>query len=594
MSNMMDLVVRGGSVVDGTGAGAFVADIAIKDGVIHSVAADLSGLAAARTIDATGLTVTPGFIDIHTHYDGQVSWDGDIAPSCYHGVTTIVMGNCGVGFAPARPDKHDWLINLLEGVEDIPGTALAEGLAWDWESFPEYMDALTRRRFALDVGAQLPHAPLRTYVMGDRGADSQARPTGAEIAEMARLAADAIEAGALGFSTSRTIAHQTRSGDTIGTYRAPEEELIAIAEAIGRTGKGVIQLISDAYLTADDAFAGAELDLIHKVALASRRPVSVTVQQTANAPTRWRMIFDWIEQRRAEGLPITAQVAVRGVGGIMGFSTSTNPFMATPSWKAISELPLAERVARLRDPTVRAAILKEHEAPVDGPFGEYAARAFHSMFRMTDPVDYEPSPDASMLAEAKRDGRDPADYIYDVLMEDEGRRLIYFPAINYLSGDLSAVHAMLGAEYALFGLSDGGAHCGMICDASFPTSAIAMWPRGSKTGLRFSFEDMVHGYTQRSARHMGWADRGVVAPGYVADLNLIARDELALPPPEIVQDLPAGGQRLIQMARGYRMTIKNGVVTVEDGRLTGALPGRLVRGATEARHAAAEAAPASA
>jgi len=576
----MDLVIRGGTVVDGTGAPPCPADVAIREGMIVAVAPDLGDVDAARTIDATGLTITPGFIDIHTHYDGQVSWDSDIAPSCYHGVTSIVMGNCGVGFAPARPDKHDWLINLLEGVEDIPGTALAEGLTWDWESFPDYMDALARRRFALDVGAQVPHAPLRTYVMGTRGADSQAQPTPAEIAEMARLAAEAVEAGALGFSTSRTVAHQTRAGETIGTCRAPEAELIAIAAAIGRTGKGVIQLISDAYLTADEAFARAELDLVHAIARVSARPVSLTVQQTANAPRRWRMIFDWIEERRAEGLPISAQVAIRGVGGIVGFSTNTNPFLATATWKTLAPLPRAERLARLRDPAVRQRILKEHEAPVDGPFGEYLARGFHAMFRMTDPVDYEPSPAASMLAEAQSAGRDPADYVYDVLLEEHGNRLLYFPAINYLSGDLSAVHAMLGQDYALFGLSDGGAHCGMICDASFPTTAISLWPAGSKTGLRFSFEQMVHGYTQRSARHMGWMDRGVVAPGYVADLNLIARDELSLPPPEVVQDLPAGGERLIQKAAGYRMTIKNGVVTVEDGVLTGALPGRLVRGAT--------------
>ena len=577
---MMDLVVRGGSVVDGTGAAAFVADIAIRNGMIEAVAPDLSHLEAARTIDAAGLTVTPGFIDIHTHYDGQVSWDSDIAPSCYHGVTSIVMGNCGVGFAPARPDKRDWLINLLEGVEDIPGTALAEGLTWDWESFPDYMDALTRRRFALDLGAQMPHAPLRAYVMGARGADSQARPTADEIAEMARLAAEAVEAGALGFSTSRTVAHQTRAGETIGTYRAPEEELVAIAAAIGATGKGVIQLISDAYLTADDAFAQAELDLVRKIARASGRPISLTVQQTANAPQRWRMIFDWIENQRAEGLPISAQVAVRGVGGIIGFSTNTNPFMATPTWKTISALSRAKRMERLRDPAVRARILEEHEAPVEGPFGEYVARAFHAMFRMTDPVDYEPSPVASMLAEARRIGKEPANHVYDVLLEEEGNRLLYFPAINYLSGDLSVVHAMLSADYALFGLSDGGAHCGMICDASFPTTAISMWPTGSKTGLRFTFEEMVHGYTQRSARHVGWMDRGVVAPGYIADLNLIARDELSLPPPQVVKDLPAGGKRLIQKAGGYRMTIKNGVVTVENGMLTGALPGKLVRGAT--------------
>jgi N-acyl-D-aspartate/D-glutamate deacylase len=580
---MFDLLIRNGTIVDGTGTPAFSGNIGIRNGVIQAIGMAI-GDDAIETVDATGLTITPGFIDIHTHYDGQASWDSNLAPSCYHGVTSIVFGNCGVGFAPAHPDKHDWLINLLEGVEDIPGTALAEGLTWDWETFPEYLDALDRRRFVLDVGAQVPHAPLRTYVMGERGADSQSRPTATEIDTMARLTAEAIEAGALGFSTSRTVVHKTRSGESIGTLRAPEEELVAIATAIGKTGKGVIQLISDAYLTADDAFAEEELVLVRKLALASERPISVTVQQTANAPDRWRMIFDRIEAMRAEGLAISAQCAVRGVGGIMGFLTSTNPFMATPTWQAIAGLPRAEKSARLRDPAIRAQILEEHKRPVDGPFGEQAARDFHRMFRMTDPVDYEPAANASLRAEAARAGADPAAHAYDVLLEEDCGRLIYFPAINYISGDLSAVHAMLSVDYALFGLSDGGAHCGSICDASFPTSAIAMWPRGSKSGRAFTFEEMVHGYTQRSARHVGWLDRGVVATGYLADLNLIARDELGLPPPEIVHDLPAGGMRLVQNARGYRATIKNGVVTVRNGQLTGVLPASLIRGSQPRPH----------
>lgn len=586
---MFDYLIRGGDVVDGTGKPAFRADVAIKDGIIVAVGADLGSAQARETIDATGCAVTPGFIDIHTHYDGQVSWDSEMAPSCYHGVTSIVMGNCGVGFAPAKPTDHAWLINLLEGVEDIPGTALAEGLTWDWESFPDYMDALARRPFTMDVGAQVPHAPLRTYVMGHRGADASEHPTAAEIAEMARLTAEAVEAGALGFSTSRSVVHKTLAGESIGTFRAPEEELIGIATAMGKTGKGVLQLISDAYLTADDDFAREELELIRKLAVASGRPVSVTVQQTVNAPKRWRMIFDWIEEMRAQGLPITAQCAVRGVGGIMGFRATTNPFMATPTWKEIAKLPADARIAKLSDPAVRAQILEEHKKPVEGQFfGEQAARSYHSFFRMSDPVDYEPSPDNSILAESQRAGTDPASYVYDTLMEEDGHRLIYFPAINYLSGDLSEVHEMLKEDYALFGLSDGGAHCGTICDASFPTSAISLWPKGSKAGGSHSFERMVNGYTHRSARHMGWDDRGVVGVGMIADLNIIARDELGLPPPSIVQDLPAGGTRLVQRAHGYRVTMKNGVITVRNGELTGEQPGRLVRGAQEKAQAQPE------
>ncbi|MDB5687038.1 MAG: Amidohydrolase 3, partial [Rhizorhabdus sp.] len=370
-----------------------------------------------------------------------------------------------------------------------------------------------------------------------------------------------------------------RSGESIGTLRAPEDELGAIAAAIGRTGKGVIQLISDAYLTADDAFAHAELDLVRKLALASERPISITVQQTPNAPDRWRMIYERIEAMRAEGLAISAQVAVRAVGGILGFRVTANPFMNTPTFRSIAGLAPSDRVARLRDPSIRGRILEEQKLPVDGPFGETLARDFHRMFRMNDPVDYEPTPENSLRAEAERAGRDPVAHVYDVLLENDGNRLVYFPALNFLSGDLRAVHDMMEADYALFGLSDGGAHCGSICDASFTTSAISMWPAGSKSGHALPLEAMVHGYSQRNARHVGWFDRGVVARGYLADLNLLALDELALPPPEIVHDLPAGGMRLVQKARGYRATIKNGVVTLRDGVLTGALPASLVRGA---------------
>ena len=575
---MFDLLIRNGTVIDGTGAAGFPADVAIKDGTIAAVAPGIAGQ-AREEIDASGLIVAPGFVDIHTHFDGQVSWDSQLAPSCYHGVTSVVMGNCGVGFAPARPDRHDWLINLLEGVEDIPGTALAEGLTWDWETFPDYLDALDRRQFTMDLGTQMPHAPLRTYVMGDRGADSMSEPSDDEIAEMARLAAEAIEHGALGFSTSRTIVHRTRSGESIGTSRAPERELLAIAEAIGRTGKGVIQLISDAYLTDDDAFAEAELELVRKIAITSGRPVSITVQQTTNVPGRWRMMYDRIEAMRDDGLDIRAQVAVRAIGSIMGFRLSGNPFMGTPTFARLQELRGDERIAELKKPDIRARILEEHKQPVEGPFGEVVAREFHHMFRMRDPVNYEPREENSILAEAQAAGVDPAEFVYDVLLEDNGTRLLYFPALNFVSGDLGVVEQMMQADYALFGLSDAGAHCGIICDASFPTTAIQFWPqRASKAGGQ-SLEAMIHGYSQRNARHVGWHDRGVVARGYLADLNLIALDELALPPPEMVTDLPAGGLRLVQKARGYRATIKRGVVTMRDGELTGANPASLIRGA---------------
>ncbi len=574
---MFDSIVRGGLLVDGTGSPPRRADVAITAGRIAAVG-DLSGAASRETIDASGLTVTPGLIDIHTHFDGQASWDGDLAPSCYHGVTSVVMGNCGVGFAPARPDKHDWLIDLLEGVEDIPGTALAEGLAWDWETFPEYLDAIGRGRYTLDLGAQMPHAALRTYVMGERGADTQAIPTDAEVAEMARLAAEAIKAGALGFSTSRTVNHKTRQGVSIGTLSAPDRELLAIARAVGETGRGVLQLISDLYQSADEDLALSELELVRQMAIVSGRPISITVIQSPVTAERWRTVFSHIEAMRREGLDVSAQIAVRAVGAIIGLTATQNPFQHAPSYAAIAHLPIEERVSRMRDPQVRAKILAEAATENGQAAASLIASGFGWMFRMSDPVDYEPALETSMLAEARRLGVDPAEHIYDVLLEDEGRSLLYMTVLNYVTGDLRVVHEMMDHDFVLFGLSDAGAHVATICDASFPTHALAFWPRGSRSGATWSFEAMVHGYSQRPARHVGWLDRGVVAPGYIADLNLIDREALSVAKPQIVQDLPAGGKRLMQKAHGIRATIKNGKVIVQDGELTGERPGMLVRG----------------
>lgn len=587
---MLDLKITGGRIVDGTGAPPFVGDIGIRGGRI--VAVGEGGETARREIVADGLLVTPGFIDIHTHYDGQASWDSMLAPSSLHGVTSIAFGNCGVGFAPAKPDRHDWLINLLEGVEDIPGTALAEGLTWDWVTFPEYLDALNRRRYAVDVGAHLPHAPLRAYVMGERGGDPQAVPTADEMATMAALTVEAIEAGALGLSTSRTIIHRTRAGELIGTVRAPEEEMLAIARAMGALGRGVFQLISDAYLLADESFAEREFELIEKIAALSGRPLSLTVQQTRQLPDRWRWMYRRIEALRAKGLDVRAQVAARAIGGIMGIRTNMNPFGFTPGWQEIASLPFPQRLARMRDPSFRDRLLREVKEPSDHPFAAQMAGCHDQAFRMSDPVDYEQSQDCSIGAEARRAGRDVWDHLYDVLLEDEGERLLYVPALNYAAGNLDDVHEMMSADFALYGLSDGGAHCGMICDASFPTTALAFWPRGNRSGLSIPLEQVVHGYTQRNARQVGWNDRGVLAPGYLADINVIDPDALALRPPTPVYDLPAGGMRLIQHARGYRWTIKRGEVTFANGEPTGALPGRLIRGAAAAAPVPAQGEPA--
>jgi N-acyl-D-aspartate/D-glutamate deacylase len=575
---MHDLILKNGVIVDGTGAPGFRGDVAVEAGRIVAVG-EVSG-PARRTLDADGAVVTPGFVDIHTHYDGQAAWDSVLAPSSINGVTSVAMGNCGVGFAPAYADKHDWLIALLEGVEDIPGTALAEGLTWDWESFPDYLDALSRRSFAMDLGAHMPHAALRAYVMGDRGGDHTEAPTEAEIERMSALTFEALEAGALGFSTSRTYAHRSRDGVNIGTLTASDAELLGIVSALKRSGKGVIQLISDAYLTADDDFAAAELALIRRLAKASGRRLSFTVQQTDDAPDRWKGIFAEIEAMAGEGLPVRAQVAPRPIGILLSFASTTNPFLITPTYRRIAASGTVEqRLARLAEPEIRAAILAEH----DGirPAGGFAALLTHGyarMFRMSDPVDYEPEDSQSIAAEAARAGRDVAEFAYDVLLEEGGRRLLYMPLINYVRGNLDDVHGMMTGAHTLFGLSDGGAHCGTICDGSFPTTTIGLWTKGSKSGLRIPLEALVHGYTQRNAEHVGWRDRGVVAPGYLADLNVIAMDDLSLSPPAIVQDLPAGGARLLQNPRGYRWTVKSGAVTFESGAWTGETPGKLLRG----------------
>jgi N-acyl-D-aspartate/D-glutamate deacylase len=425
----------------------------------------------------------------------------------------------------------------------------------------------------------MPHAALRAYVMGDRGADHTAVPSGDEVASMERLTFEALQAGALGFSTSRTYAHRARNGASIGTLTASEAELLGIAHALKRAGKGVIQLISDAYLTDDDDFAQAELALIRRLASRTGRRLSFTVQQTDDAPDRWRHIFGEIAGMNAEGLDVSAQVAPRPIGAILSFAATTSPFLLTPTYRRIAgSTTTDQRLLAMADPAVRDQILAEHAVAHNRGFAELIAHGFARMFRMTDPVDYEPSADASLAAEAARAGRDVAAYAYDVFLENGGQRLIYMPLINYARGNLDDTFGMMTANNTLYGLSDGGAHCGTICDGSFPTTTIGLWSRGSKTGRSIPLETLVHGYTQRNARHVGWLDRGVVAPGYIADLNVIDLPALNLSPPQIVQDLPAGGVRLLQTAHGYRTTIKSGTVTFENGQWTGATPGGLLRG----------------
>lgn len=574
-----DLVVRGGTVVDGSGAPPRTADVAVRDGVVVEVGR-VDGT-ARRELDADGLLVTPGFVDIHTHFDGQATWDPELRPSSQHGVTTVAMGNCGVGFAPARPDRHDWLISLLEGVEDIPGTALAEGLTWGWESFPEYLDVLERLPRTIDVGAHVPHAALRTYVMGDRGADHLEHPTEGEVAEMARLVSEALAAGAIGFATSRTEVHRTSQGANIGTLQAGEAELLAIADAMAKAGTGVVQLISDAYQTTDDDFARRELALLEALARTSGRPLSFTVQQAYHAPERWRDLFAAVERWRADGLNVRAQVAPRPIGVLLGLEATANPFLFCASFTEIAELPLGERVAALRDPERKRRILAEHAQMVatlpEGIFRQIV-NGFDVAFEMADPVDYELDASKSLGAEARRRGVDPADLVYDVLLQRDGRQLLYLPLFNFAHGDFDDIHEMISSPLALFGLSDAGAHCGAISDASTTTSFLTVWARDRREDQRLPIEQVVHHLTRRTAAHVGWLDRGLLAPGHVADLNVIDLDALGCAPPRIAHDLPAGGRRLVQDAYGYRWTVKSGVPTFRDGEPTGERPGRLLRG----------------
>jgi N-acyl-D-aspartate/D-glutamate deacylase len=580
---MADLVIRNATVVDGSGAPPRRADVAVDGELITEVGGSIGR--GHREVDAEGLLLTPGFVDIHTHYDGQVTWDPVVAPSSLHGVTTIAVGNCGVGFAPAMPDRHDWLISLLEGVEDIPGTALAEGLSWGWETFPEYLDVLDRGRWTVDVGAHLPHAALRTYVMGERGADHTAAPSEGELAEMARAVKEALGAGAIGFATSRTEVHRTSGGEFIPTLSASGAELLAIARAMREAGTGVVQLISDLYQTPDDEVFDREVGLLERFVEESGRPLSFTMQQAYHSPQRWRAQMAWIDAMVAAGHDVKAQVAPRPIGVLIGLGATVNPFLLCPSYSEVAAVGLSERVVALRDPERRRRILAEHAGILDGLSPGILAQVmgrFDVMFRMSDPVDYDLHRDASLGAEAAAAGGDPAGHVYDVLLEAEGSRLVYLPLFNFAHGDFDDIRAMITSPNVLFGLSDAGAHCGTICDASMTTSSLTVWARDRSGDDGVPLERIVHMHTRRNAEHVGWLDRGLVAPGHRADLNLIDLGALACHPPVMVADLPAGGRRLMQGADGYRMTVKAGVVVRDEGEHTGALPGRLLRGTTAA------------
>jgi N-acyl-D-aspartate/D-glutamate deacylase len=472
---------------------------------------------------------------------------------------------------------------MLEGVEDIPGTALAEGLSWDWETVPDYLDALDRRRYAVDVATHVTHAPLRAYVMGERGADPNESPTADELTAMAAIVREGVEAGALGFSTSRTYAHRTREGQPLGTRFSTADELLALSTAMGESGAGVVQMISDAYLSPDEEFSRREMALMRSMVAASGRPLSMTVQQVEQVPERWREMTDWVATGVAAGLNLRTQVAPRPVGVLQGLEASVNPVAICPSFREIAALPLDQKVAALRDPDRRARLVSEHEQIVAGLDGLAATlfTSFDKLFPMTDPVDYEPAPTTSIAARAAARGVAPVEEVLDRLVEDDGRQLLYMTLFNYAHGNLDDVREMLLSPYSVIGLSDAGAHCGAICDGSFPTTALALWTKRPGDGA-LPVELMVNHVTQRTARQVGWFDRGVLAPGFAGDVNVVDLERLAARRPHIVRDLPAGGRRLLQSADGYVRTIKRGTVTFADGEHTGAFPGRLVRGAQPA------------
>ena len=567
-----DLIIRGGTIVDGTGAPRFTGDVAIRDGLISAVGT-VTG-SAAQEIDATGLIVTPGWVDIHTHYDGQATWDAEMAPSSWHGVTTAIMGNCGVGFAPAAPDRHDWLIGLMEGVEDIPGTALAEGITWDWETFPEYLTSLERLPRSIDVGTHVPHAAVRAYVLGDRERPG-AVPTSDDIAKMADIVEDGIRAGALGFSTSRTVIHKSIEGEVVPGTTATAEELIAIGRAMGRVGHGVFEMASDLRPEWN------EFGWMGAVSRETGLPVVFAALQSIARETTLDEQLAEMDRQNAAGANIVAAIALRGNGVIMAWQGTVHPFRFRPSWAEIENLPWNEQLARLKDPEFRNKLLADDniypESDIIHLF-RALAEAWDQLYEMDDSFDYEPQADASIAARAAARGVSPAEYAYDLLTAGDGSGFIYFPILNYADGNLDFLEALQARDDCVNSLSDGGAHCGTICDAASPTFMLQHWVRDRPRGHRLTLEAAVKRQSHDTARLYGLDDRGVIAPGALADVNVIDFEHLRLEKPWLAFDLPAGGKRLLQRAEGYRYTIKSGEITFRDGVWTGATPGGVLRG----------------
>ncbi|MFV0315804.1 MAG: N-acyl-D-amino-acid deacylase family protein [Microthrixaceae bacterium] len=572
---MFDLVIRGGAVIDGTGAVAFHGDVAISDGLIAAVGPDVGE--ARQSIDATGAIVTPGFVDIHTHYDGQATWDPYLTPSSWHGVTTVVMGNCGVGFAPVEPERHEWLIGLMEGVEDIPGSALSVGIDWAWESFPEYLDALERTPRILDVATQVPHGALRSYVMGERGAANEAA-TAQDIEAMARLVREGIEAGALGFSTSRTLAHRAIDGEPVPGTFAAQDELFGIGAVLGELGTGVFELAPAGALGEDLIAPGREVDWMVRLSRTIGRPVSFALTQNNADPTQWRHLLDLVATARSGGADVRPQVHGRTVTLLLGLHTF-HAAQFTPAWGelGLGLMDHADQLRTMSQPAVRERLVAElveleHDPIVMG-FMDPART-----YLLGDPPQYEPSPDRSIAAIAEASGKSKWEVLIDALLADDGDELLNAPVLNYSDGNLDAAYEMLVEPGTVFGLGDGGAHAGQTCDASTTTFLLSHWSRDRK-GPKFPIEMAVHKMTGATAELYGLGDRGTLEVGKVADVNVIDFEALRLHRPVWVNDLPGDAGRLIQRADGYLATVKSGEVVARDGEFTGALPGTLLRGA---------------
>ncbi len=566
MAERPDLVLRGGTVADGTSGPLFEADIAVSGGLVAAVGRIAES--GWEEIDARGRLVTPGFVDVHTHYDAQATWANHLTPSSCNGVTTVVMGNCGVGFAPVRPEHHDMLISLMEGVEDIPEVVMKEGLPWTWASFPDFLDTLAARQYDVDVATQVPHAALRVFVMGERGANRE-EATADDRAAMARLAAEGIRAGAFGFSTSRLLQHRTAEGEPIPSYGAAEAELAEIADAVAAEGKGWLQVVGDFGDAID-----AEFGLLKRLAARSGRPLTLTLLQTHRFPEQWRDLLDRIAAANAEGLQITGQIRGRPTSTLLGFELSENPFLGCPSWQELAPLSMDARVAILRDQAFRTQLLAE---PGGTRHQIRRLRDWENLYVLGDPPDYEPDPATSIAAEARRQGKEPAELAYDRMLENDGRNILYHPMTNYAAGDMGPVHEMLAHPNTLIGLGDGGAHVGIMCDATDMAHTLSHWTRDRGRGPRHEVPEMVRRLTSANAEAIGLRDRGRIAPGMRADINVIDYDRLNLRLPEVHYDLPAGGKRIIQRSDGFDATLVAGVPVWRDGKATGALPGRLLR-----------------